>query len=401
MIILKKNNRCLNLKIIKKITNSFFTFLLMITASVYFVSCNSDDKDYDVDDQATGNLRSLKSSPSPGPSEIIDLSGVEVNIRLADASREPRYLSAHMTANSADLTANGNDGWQKWYISAARYPSTPSGTFDLKTNSSPKLGSFLYIHDNWQYPSLLKNYAGNSPQWYFHNIEGTDFYRIGLLKSGTYYYLSAVDASSRALCFEPANSSNYKRQAWEIVPLEEFDLIGIEYDLANGVITNEKITTYRNIPSVNSLSISINKEFTINQKIITTSNFSKTEGTKLGINVTSTIKAGIPFMAGGTIQTSISSEKSWNYSSGGSESKEFSITDKYALIQPANTYYTISVIGTEYEIDVNYKAVYRSKYGKIVRLCGKWSGVTVADTQVVLKDNSNGSILNTRSLKMK
>lgn len=353
------------------------------------MSCQKDEFD----------IQNINQEPttrsSTNPSEIRDLCGLEINIRLADTSRKPRYLSAHRKSNSANLTQEGKDEWQKWFILGDRYSS--NGAFDLKTNSSPRDGSYLYIHDNWKYPALLHNYAGSTPQWYIHNIEGTDYYRIGLLKSGVYYYLSAVDNTSGALCFEPKNSTNYKRQAWEIVPLEGFSLVGIEYDFATGVVKNPRVVTFLDLPSINELPVYSNREFTINEKYIDSSEFSKTEGTKLGVSTTATIKTGIPTVQG-EFSTTISTEKNWSYTTSEKTTKEFAITDKYSFVQAPNTSYAIIVRGIEYEMDINYKAVYRSEYGATVKLGGKWTGVTVKNTEVILKDNSTGNIIGTKKL---
>ena len=97
----------------------------------------------------------------------------------------------------------------------------------------------------------------------------------------------------------------------------------------------------------------------------------------------------------------MTNEGSWSYSSGKVETKEFAITDKYSFVQGPNSSYTISVIGTEYKIDVPYKAVYRSRLnGRIVKLEGKWTGITVTDTKVILKDNL-GNVKETRSVTAK
>lgn len=371
--------------------------LLFLLPLFLMFSCSQDEN---LNDASTPvQLRSDAS-----PSEIADLVGLEVNIRLADTNRKPRYLSAHKKANSADLINDGDDGWQKWFILNDRYDPAygvfNGMTFDLKTNSSPKYGSYLYTHGNFKYPGLTKVPIGVGPLWHIQRIPGTAYYRLGLNNGhGIITYLSAVNDSSGALCFEPINTTNTKRQAWEIVPLEGFDLIGIEYDLEGGTIKNKAMKTFQVAPAINQTSQSVNREFTINQKYSETSSFSQTEGVKLSTNVTTSMSVGVPAVSEGKISTSISSEKSWTYSSGQTETREFAITDKYSYVLEPNSSYTISVIGVEYTMEVGYSAVYRSKVsGKAVRLNGIWKGVTITETQVILKDNNNNVIIDKKAL---
>lgn len=354
-------------------------------------SCSQDEN---LNDTST----SIQLRSDTSPAEISDLSGLEVGIRLANSDRKSRYLSAHKSKNSADLTDKGNDSWQKWYILSDRYKPgvgmSSDLTFDLKTNSSPKYGSYLFIHDNWKYPSLTNTAMGANPLWHFHRISGTSFYRIGLLYgNGTMYYLSAVDDSSSALCFEPQSTINSKRQAWEIVPLEGFDLITIDYDLKGGTIANKTIKTFQVLPAINQSQYTINRNFTINQKYTESSTFSQTEGIKLSTNMTTSFSVGVPGVSGGQISSSITSEKSWSYSESTTQTKEYSIIDTYACSIPPYSTLTISAIGLEYTLEVGYTAVYRSKIsGKTIRLNGTWKGVTVSETQIILKDASDNVI---------
>ena len=176
--------------------------------------------------------------------------------------------------------------------------------------------------------------------------------------------------------FKQVNNTDDKA-IWEIIPVEDFELIDVKYSPIVG--NNFKPTPYylKSNTITNDGDTKITYELTINEKIMESSTFSKVEGITMTNKITTKVSVGLPLLKdGGEISSENTTAKNWSYQESQTEQKERTIQDKFSLEIPPHSKYTINITAVTYDINVTYIATLVGKEsGQTIQLQGIWKGV--------------------------
>lgn len=202
------------------------------------------------------------------------------------------------------------------------------------------------------------------------------------------YVLSAKDSRS---CFGKYTRST--QQKYSIVPLEEFDVIKIEYhNDASAILTQipDFITRWS---SINNSSIDQTLSTNFGSSATKTSSFSNTVGVSL--NVSSSFSVGVPCVLGGKIDVSATSSASRTW--GKSETVADTRNYNFQLVVPAHSRVVATAQVTQYKMRVGYTTYLKGRTsGREVRLDGVWEGVDCTDilTSYTQYDLNTNEVIN-------
>lgn len=133
----------------------------------------------------------------------------------------------------------------------------------------------------------------------------------------------------------------------------------------------------------NGSSVSQSMTTNFGSKASRTSSF--TENNSFSLKVSTTIKAKVPFLASGQIQTEVASSHQFTY--GESETLEDTRSYNFPLTVPAKTKIIATAKVTQFILSVPYIATLKGKNtGNIIKVAGVWEGVDLTDVDVIVTE---------------
>lgn len=189
---------------------------------------------------------------------------------------------------------------------------------------------------------------------------------------------------------------NQGKQEFEIRPVDDFEIVSVQFDDTNtaNVIQQPDFVTKWFYSNNTSVQQSMSTAFS--QRASVTSNWSKTTGGS--INVNTTVKTGIPFIAEGKVSTTLSTNYSATY--GKNETMEDTQTYNFPIVVAPRTSITATAIVGRSLINLKYTAKLKGKKtGKLITLNGTWSGVSCNNIKVTLEQRDlNNNIIAKKEL---
>ncbi len=363
--------------------------MFLLLCALALVSCEQEDVKFEFQTGSNEDESPLTRSASDVPAAIDQLDGIPVNIKSVATGK---YLSAEAEGMSIYL-APSDDGslLQRW---------------NLKLKYNDLYHAYLtLIGGNSSYPGGQINIAilGDSyvPQlWFAHNPTNINVFNSG---DGITYNIVTIGDTSFPPPFPPiyrylqpknvnsaqiiADYDNYKGDLikWEIIPVDEFRIEEITYDLT----TNDQLTV---IPTqiankifVNDTDLPATRVISFQESVTNESSFSDTEELRVNISTSTSAKIGIASFIEGNFSMGASVDKSWSYTVGGKETKSYTISESITQEVPPRTTIKAELVATKYDADLTYIAkMYGINTGKTIYLKGKWKGAIVQESKIVL-----------------
>lgn len=373
---------------------SFISKVLVLVSTLILVSCQND-----LDETLNNGLDVPKTksslSASSVPSVLSQLEGIPVNIKLKSGNRNYSYLSTNKKNAQVDLHSIDDGSLkQRWligyngrsisveggaYTNGYIYADTGQGNLNPKIINTGFMSAFIQegpVESSYYICAL----SSKLPSTFMET-----------------YYLYSVDAVNRGILFEKESKTG-GRHIWEIIPVETFTLTDVSYFMDAGDRIDSSLVYVRNYSLDNrGFPNPANHKVTISEKYETFSQFTEVKGLKMTnkISNSASVKIGIPLISiGGGVDWEKTTEKSWSYSTTQSETKQFTFTDEYSIVVPANLLTTLQVYKMNYNLNVSYVGtLVGNTTGRKIKLKGKWSGSIVS--KFVYKPVTSNSIMST------
>lgn len=198
------------------------------------------------------------------------------------------------------------------------------------------------------------------------------------------YFLQPISTNKASVI---ADKEDYKGDLvkWQIIPVDEFRVEEITYDLTSNDQLNVIPTQIANKTLVNDTDLPATRVISFQETITNESSFSETEGLKVNVSTSTSAKVGIGSFVEGSFSGEVSNEKSWSYTVGSKETKSYTISESITQEVPPRTTIRAELIATKYDADLTYIAkMYGINTGKTIYLKGKWKGVVVQESKIVL-----------------
>lgn len=372
---------------------SFISKVLVLVSALILVSCQND-----LDETLNNGLDAPKTksnlSASSVPSVLSQLEGIPVNIKLKSGNRNYSYLSTSKKNMQVDLHSEDDGSLrQRWLLSASGLTiSVEGGAYSNGIiRIENKNGNLIPIISNISLFGFASLQEGPVESSYYITTIYPDPQYIGEK------YLYSVDAVNRGLAFDKESKTG-SRHIWEIIPVETFTLTDVSYFMDSGDRIDSSLVYVRNYSLDNrGFPNPANHKVTISEKYETFSQFTEVKGLKMTnkISNSASVKIGIPLISiGGGVDWEKTTEKSWSYSTTQSETKQFTFTDEYSIVVPANLLTTLQVYKMNYNLNVSYVGtLVGNTTGRKIKLKGKWSGSIVS--KFVYKPVTSNSIMST------
>lgn len=259
------------------------------------------------------------------------------------------------------------------------YPLLVSGTFNNKYRpffaSSAPLGTGIGMgiapDRQYYYFTVPKEYEPGDPGLIFP----TDKTKI---------YVQPENASSNQIM---VGDNLYKGSMtkWQIIPVDEFEIQDITYDLTTGddlVVTPISVNTHTLSNGTDEPAI---RTISIQETVSNESSFSNTEKLTVTIKNDASVKVGVGKFVEGSFSSGMTSAKEWSYTVGGREVKTKTITETVVQEVPARTTITARIFATQYNASLTYVVKLKGiSTGKTIYLKGRWDGVIVQDSRIDL-----------------
>jgi hypothetical protein len=393
---------------------------LLLTLLVLF-SCENNDLDF-YNKQVVENVEKrdystplTKSSTIPDP--IDQLSGIPVYIKVVGKmNNSQNFLGVNAKGNWVGLQSfDANSLRQKWYIPNRhsifldRYVALVGG------NSTYKEPIILTTIDSKKkcYPQLHEKISGGT-------ITSTvSALAFNMVPNTSYYYIQSTypqklsdpipSPDSFKSFMQPESSNGYnlifdnninkgENTLWQIIPVEEFGIEGISYDLLAGDALSMSPTSIAIRTLVNDTDFPVSRTVRFQESITNTSSFSETKGLKVTLNEKYSTKVGIPLFAEGNIEVGLTTETSWSYTEGKTEQQSSSVTEEFTQTLAPRSTVIARLVGSKYNASVTYTVKLKGlTTGKIIYLNGIWNGVVITETKIELSQ-PNGQLLKTISV---
>ena len=172
---------------------------------------------------------------------------------------------------------------------------------------------------------------------------------------------------------------------WEIIPVDEFRIEDITYDLTKSDQLSVIPVQIANKTLVNDTDLPATRVISFQETVTNESSFSDTEELKVNVSTSTSAKIGLASFIEGNFSMSASVDKTWSYTVGGKESKSYAISESITQEIPPRTTIKAELVATKYDADLTYIAkMYGINTGKTIYLKGKWKGVVVQESKIVL-----------------
>lgn len=342
-----------------------------------------------------GNRDTLRRPISPRAyydiqEELNQLDGVPFYLQVQGNSTTKQFLNAKSAGSEVTVAESQGNEDQQFYLRIL--PATsgiPYLIYSKKTGTPIRLGVYsnqpnvkvLYA-DYYNTTSLFGASWDFRKGTYTPNsfvIENQDSPTQG--NSGSWWdiYYPAITVNDAKVSFSQYNNS--PRQEFAIVPAETFKIEEIRYIINGSEVLQKMPDLVFSDGYSNRGPIDQSHSFTISESYKETSTFNRK--TSYNLNISTEVKASVPFIASGKITTSVSFGQEYTY--GKSEEKTFSINRTYPVIVPANYRAELTLTFFKYNMDVEYEAICRGlTSGKRIKIRGMWNGVDFVESDAVL-----------------
>lgn len=184
-------------------------------------------------------------------------------------------------------------------------------------------------------------------------------------------------------------------QEFIVKPLEDFKVLNIEYNTNGQAVKMPDFMVKYTYNNGSSVMQSISTKF--KNRASYTSEWTNT--TNNSIEVSTDVKVGLPFFAGGSVSTDVSSSFKAVY--GKEEVKEDTREYDIPLNIPPYTKIVATATVGQYKLRVGYTATLKGEEtGRVVKVHGVWSGVSLTEINVVVRqyDVSRGELKSVRNI---
>lgn len=164
-----------------------------------------------------------------------------------------------------------------------------------------------------------------------------------------------------------------------------FRIEDITYDLTKSDQLSVIPVQIANKTLVNDTDLPATRVISFQETVTNESSFSDTEELKVNVSTSASAKIGLASFIEGNFSMSASVDKTWSYTVGGKESKSYAISESITQEIPPRTTIKAELVATKYDADLTYIAkMYGINTGKTIYLKGKWKGVVVQESKIVL-----------------
>lgn len=323
--------------------------------------------------------------------ELEQLANIPFLLQVQGNSNDNQFLS--IVDKGKELTIkplDKSDLRQQFYLTIPPMSiGIPYLMYSKKTNTLIRLGSYTHApKEKILYTGLGTEESLFGASWeikrakYSSNsyiFENKDYPRtIDDNKPWKVYY-SVISVNGEKIFIDRYNET--PTQEFHIIPVEPFKMEKIEFITDGTAIVSKIPETLYSDRFTNNGPLPQNHTFTISETYKETSVFTKK--TSYNLNLSTEFKAKVPFIASGSIKTSISAGQEFSY--GKNEEHSKTITRNYPIQVPANYRAEMSLTLYKYQMEVDYVATCVGlTSGKRILLKGRWSGVDVQETDAVL-----------------
>ena len=323
--------------------------------------------------------------------ELYQLNEIPIYLKVKGNSTDKHFLSA--PGKGKELTVesfNANSNKQKFYIKVL--PATtgiPYLIYSKQTETPIRIGAYsnapdtkiLYASQNAS--GSLFGAAWDIKRGQYSDksyiIENEDYVQQG--NSGSWYdiYYSVITVNGTKISFSKYNNS--PRQEFEIIPVEEFTVKDIYFDVEASSILSKSPTLLFSDSYTNNGPITQTHKFVISGSYKETSSFNRE--TSYNVSISTEGKVGVPFIAEGKVTTTVSGGQKFSY--GSSEEVVKTITREYTVEVPKYYRAEMKLTLYKYDMDVNYIATCVGKTsGREIQIRGHWEGVNYEESDAVL-----------------
>ena len=341
-----------------------------------------------------GNRDTLKRPPQTRSSasiqeELYQLEDVPIFLKIQGNSTSKQFLNVTDAGAEATIAEYSGDINQQFYI---KIPSSIIGIpyliYSKKTNTPLKIGAYTSNPATKVLYADKDNNGGTfGASWDFEKGEYTpnsfvisaqDYPQQGSSGNWMDIYYPVITVDDSKISFSKYNNS--PRQEFAIVPVEDFEIESIRYITdASSVLEQMPDIVYKDTYTNNG-PIQQTHKFTISESYKETSNFQRK--TSYNINITTSFKCKVPFIASGEIKTSITEGQDFTY--GESEEHTKTINREYPVDVPAYHVAKLTLTLLKYNMDIEYVATCRGlTSGKKLEIRGRWTGIDVVETNAV------------------
>ena len=336
-------------------------------------------------------VSALKATSATTPSTLFDLRGLPINIIVKGNTTGDRFLTSQGTQQEVIL-APENSGNPHQRFSIDFMPLT--GYIYIK-NVEDKLvsaGSYtnnpdvdiLYVKDNTSSTGAMWDFLEIGPNNSGYILQNADVLGYdGPEPTFGNVYNKVIGAQGDKIYFDKYRTQ--AKQQFEIRVVDDFEIQSIQY-------LNDARATITQVPDFmvnwsyrNGSSVQQSMTTNFGSKASRTSNFS--ENTSFSLKVSTSIKAEVPFIASGEIQTEVGSSYQFTY--GESETQEDTRNYDFPLLVPSKTKVVATAKVTQFKLNVPYIATLKGvNTGNIIKVAGVWEGIDLTDVDVTVTETS-------------
>lgn len=322
--------------------------------------------------------------------EIDQLEDIPFYLQAQGNSSSRQFLSVASAGTEVTVENYSKQISQQFYIKA---PSAITGIpyliYSKATNTVLKVGAYTSDpNTKVLYADYTDSNSSFGASWDFRKgtysnnsfvIENQDLPQQGSSGNWMDIYYPAITVNDSKVSFSQYNNS--PRQEFAIVPAEDFEVESIRYITdASAVLEQMPDIVYKDTYTNNG-PIQQTHKFTISESYKETSNFQRK--TSYNVNITTSFKCKVPFIASGEISTSVTEGQDFTY--GDSEEHTKTINREYPIDVPAYHVAKLTLTLLKYNMDVEYVATCRGlTSGKKLEIRGRWTGIDVVETNAVV-----------------
>ncbi|KAM4617736.1 uncharacterized protein O3C94_021656 [Discoglossus pictus] len=126
--------------------------------------------------------------------------------------------------------------------------------------------------------------------------------------------------------------------------------------------------------------------FTLHETITNTSTFNHEHGFTFGVSCEHTVRAGVPFIADGSVElgVSLSTTNNWSFTETNETARTYCLSTEFE-VEPGKDVRQVASV-TRAKIIVPYRATVRTLFGYETTICGTWKGATHYNITVKKED---------------
>lgn len=367
--------------------------LFTILSSILFFSCEKNELTPD-----TSTVPLTKSASIPNP--LDQLEGIPVNIKVVGTvQKNNNFLSANDKKNIVHRhSVDDGSLRQRWYLT--KYNGVALGNaYTIKVAGGAKVNGKISLKGGPDQYNLVLD-ANDLPGLYFNieSIANTSNYNISMKNFSNILYLYAK-GSEKDLIFSNSVNRSDPRAIWEIVPVENLELLDIKYIPVTGKKFNPALSFRGTRKVENNTDSPITHTMLISEIVKESSSFSKTEGLSVTNKISIKTNVGLPLISNGEVSAEQTTAKTWTFQESNTTERQRTIQDTFVIIVSPYSNYYIDVNIISYNIDVDYVATFKGvNSGKIIYLKGKWNGVECTGIDYKAHDLS-GNPINIQGLR--